>query len=282
MVITSKKGDPFARVPKTILNNPALSWKAKGVLAYLLGKPDGWTAQVTDICNKGSDKECAVRSALKELRGTGYADLLGMRNGGKITKWVLRVSDSPIFSKSPDRDFPDVEKPDVENRHLSKKEGIENEKSKNDPKQTARELAERIYSVYPKKAGHPKAITAITRRLGAKNKNFDAMLKATKVFSELWSGVKGEPFRFCPHPATWFNQERYSDDPETWARPHDDKKPDWRNLEKRSNVKFMGRFDQDNAPTSDDFKGLSKSDVQKILNGYQDWLVKNGHAEERY
>lgn len=72
--------------------------------------------------------------------------------------------------------------------------------------------AEDVYAAYPRKVGKPKAMSAIEKQL--KIFGFDAVIAATKRFSEAWKGETD--LQFCPHPATWFNQERFNDKPETW------------------------------------------------------------------
>lgn len=71
--------------------------------------------------------------------------------------------------------------------------------------------AEEIYAEYPKKVGKPNALRAIKRAL--KSVSADFLLQRTKLFASTYNG---EP-RFIPHPATWFNGERFNDDPETWC-----------------------------------------------------------------
>jgi hypothetical protein len=128
IIIHRDSTDPFARVPKDVLNSKEISWKAKGILAYLLGKPQDWRAQVQDIVNHGTDGEAAVRSALKELRDSGYARLDSIRDKGKVVEWILKVSDMPVFiNEEPDGENPHVDnshlnKPDLNNRPITKKE----------------------------------------------------------------------------------------------------------------------------------------------------------------
>lgn len=75
-----------------------------------------------------------------------------------------------------------------------------------------RKSAEEIYSFYPRKVGRPLAIRAILKAL--KGWEPDFLLGRTKVFA---TARKGEDPKFTPHPATWFNQERFRDDPSTWG-----------------------------------------------------------------
>lgn len=111
--------DPFARIPNELLADDRVSWRAKGILSYLCGKPDGWKMRVADLCNHGTEGEFAVRSALKELRKAGYAQLCQVRENGKIKQWVWKVSDTAIFLDGGNQD---VGKPDVGKRDHSKKE----------------------------------------------------------------------------------------------------------------------------------------------------------------
>lgn len=71
--------------------------------------------------------------------------------------------------------------------------------------------AEEIYKLYPRLVGKKKAIKKI-------EKAFDDMppdkLKA-KV-KEYANAVRGKEKKYIPHPATWFNQGRYFDDPKEW------------------------------------------------------------------
>lgn len=91
-----KRADPFARVPKVMLNDKRLSWKAKGILSYLLSKPNNWTVQSHDIFNHGTDGRDAIQAAFKELRDCGYAVLGRERNDdGTLSGTFWTVSDSP-------------------------------------------------------------------------------------------------------------------------------------------------------------------------------------------
>ena len=133
IIIMAKQRDPFARVTKSMLADSKISWRAKGILSYLLGKPSGWKLKISDVRKHGTEGERAVRSALKELRGHGYAELSAVRDGCRIVEWVWKVSDSPIFKKLDGRNAhlgateldgrnEHVENEQVHFGHISKKE----------------------------------------------------------------------------------------------------------------------------------------------------------------
>lgn len=135
IIVTSKREDPFARIPHTLLEDDSLSWKAKGVLCYLVGKPSGWKVRIEDICKRGLDGKDSVRGALNELRDLGYAELVRIcSEKGKVKEWVWKISDSPIFH--PHTEKPDVGNPDLENPHHSKNKVTKKEFSKIQSKET--------------------------------------------------------------------------------------------------------------------------------------------------
>lgn len=67
-----KKHNNFVMLDKGFLEDSRLSYKAKGLLAYLLSKPDNWKVIVKDLINHSKDGKKAVYSGLKELKEYGY------------------------------------------------------------------------------------------------------------------------------------------------------------------------------------------------------------------
>lgn len=132
IIIMAKQRDPFARVTKSMLDNPLLSWRAKGILSYLLGKPSGWKLRITDVRKHGQDGERAIRASLKELRENGYAQLSQVRDGCRIVEWAWKISDSPIFKKL-DGGNAHLEKTELDgrNEHVAF-EHLQNEHVQND------------------------------------------------------------------------------------------------------------------------------------------------------
>ena len=80
-------------------------------------------------------------------------------------------------------------------------------------------LAEEIYGAYPRKVGRPAALCAIRRALAADSPAY--LLERTRLYAETYRGDS----RYIPHPATWYNQERFKDDPETWRGSTSGKAP---------------------------------------------------------
>ncbi|NKQ22767.1 helix-turn-helix domain-containing protein, partial [Brevibacillus laterosporus] len=72
MVRIIKRENPFVQIDKTPINDDRLSWKAKGLLVYLLSKPDDWTIMIIDLIKHAKDGRDSVYSGLKELEHAGY------------------------------------------------------------------------------------------------------------------------------------------------------------------------------------------------------------------
>jgi len=73
-------------------------------------------------------------------------------------------------------------------------------------------VPEQIYDLYPLKAAKPKAIAAIKKALAKYPAKL--LLEKTREFAAARNG----DLEFCPMPTTWFNQERFNDEPSTWVR----------------------------------------------------------------
>ena len=67
-----KRKRAFTQVDNEIVNNSALSFQAKGMLLYLLSKPDGWKFYEDDLVKRSSNGKTSVRSTIKELLEVGY------------------------------------------------------------------------------------------------------------------------------------------------------------------------------------------------------------------
>jgi hypothetical protein len=93
------------------------------------------------------------------------------------------------------------------------------------PDKTAGKVtAELIYLAYPRKVGKAAAVKIITRLMTTArgdmlpDERARYLLQRTVAFNNcvvLWPAAERQ---YCPHPATWFNQGRYDDDPKEWIR----------------------------------------------------------------
>jgi hypothetical protein len=67
-----KEPSKYAIISKAFLSDTRLSFREKGVLAYLLSKPDDWQVIELDLIRQGTDGREAIRSGMRELTDAGY------------------------------------------------------------------------------------------------------------------------------------------------------------------------------------------------------------------
>jgi len=73
-----------------------LSFKAVGILTYLLSKPDNWKVREEDLAQRHTDGTTAVRSGLKELKDLGYLVSVPLRDtDGRVIEWETHVYEVP-------------------------------------------------------------------------------------------------------------------------------------------------------------------------------------------
>lgn len=123
-----KKQNGFVMIDREFLENENLSWKAKGILAYLLSKPDNWKVIVKDIVNHSTDGKAAVYNGLNELKGCGYYEKKPIRDDrGTFVRWESTVYECPTKSpekvlSSPFTVFPEMDNPKMGNPDMGKRE----------------------------------------------------------------------------------------------------------------------------------------------------------------
>ena len=100
-----KQKTEFMRVEKTknysvisneFIRRKDLSWKAKGILTYILTLPDDWVININEIMTHATEGEKAFRSGWKELKDAGYVNRYPVRDNksNKITHWETVIRES--------------------------------------------------------------------------------------------------------------------------------------------------------------------------------------------
>ena len=117
-----RKKDNFTTIHNDLLNNDKLSWKAKGILIYMLSKPADWEYNIKgDIVKRSSDRETAVYSGVQELVKQGYVSRV-KNSDGTVDYYIFEdraenniIDFSFIEDLKPDPENPNQGKPDPEN-----------------------------------------------------------------------------------------------------------------------------------------------------------------------
>jgi len=93
----------------TALQDVNLSWKAKGIWAYCMSRPDDWEFHVNHLITVSGDGRDSVYAGLKELEEQGYLTRNYCREKGKYAKIYYTISEIKIIP--PHRESPNAENP---------------------------------------------------------------------------------------------------------------------------------------------------------------------------
>ena len=122
-IIRKKQKERFSIVDNKVIEDKRLSFKARGLLIYMLSKPDDWKFYTDELAKRSSkDGLSSIRTALKEIESAGYLVRKRERSnkGTFISQdWILTdIPASVPQVEKPHVDNPQVEKPHVDNQPL--------------------------------------------------------------------------------------------------------------------------------------------------------------------
>ena len=133
----------FTTVNNEYLQDAALSWKAKGLITYIMSLPPDWRLNVRDLKNRSKDGRDATAAGLRELIKNGYCQRLEIRkNGGEFGGYSYEVSDLKEFAQpetenpftvNPETENPNTEKPQLINTNNNQDSFIQNTDNRVEP-----------------------------------------------------------------------------------------------------------------------------------------------------
>lgn len=95
--------DNFTVLRNAVTRDEALSWKATGLLCYLLSLPSDWRLRLAHLATQKADGRDSTRAGLAELERAGYLRIERRRDAGKWGETVWHVTDTPAAKNA---DFP--------------------------------------------------------------------------------------------------------------------------------------------------------------------------------
>lgn len=92
----ARPSDNFVMIQNAALADERLSFKARGLLAYMLSRPPGWTTSAERLAAMAKDGRDSVRTGLRELEEHGY--LTRKRTHDEAGKWShdQYITDEPM------------------------------------------------------------------------------------------------------------------------------------------------------------------------------------------
>lgn len=115
----------FTILPNDVVRDPRLSWKALGLLIFMLSLPDDFRLQLRFLKNQKPTGRDGTRTGLKELEHAGYLSIRHQRSSGRFAQVIWEVTDTPASAPleqpspcsenpntvNPNPVLPDTEKP---------------------------------------------------------------------------------------------------------------------------------------------------------------------------
>jgi len=114
-----QKSGNYSIISNEILKRKDLSYKAKGLMSFILSLPDDWDLTMNGLIAVSKESKNTIYSIMKELSKFGYIKKERITKNGKVVKWQIIVYEKPHTNicevEKPHTKKPDPKKPDVEN-----------------------------------------------------------------------------------------------------------------------------------------------------------------------
>lgn len=137
VIVRRKLRSNFTVLDNAVISDCRLSWKALGLLTYLLHLPPNFRLRLKHLAAQRPTGRDATRSGLRELQQVGYLSIKIERHpSGMFSSTTWHVTDVPNSdaldeltpeSENPNADMPNSEKPDTKKPKLiktNKKQGL--------------------------------------------------------------------------------------------------------------------------------------------------------------
>lgn len=199
-----KEKIPFTLVANEVLKSSNLSWKAKGLYAYLFSKPDDWDFSSTRMVVESKDGRESIMTGLQELEKHGFLERKRLPNGKM--EYTLKYSD-----KSLSREIPlGVEEPKSGNPTVGKtlcgeSRPISNIEYTTNTEEKVIYTFDAFWNIYPKKVERKKSELKWSR---LSKKIQDLIIKDVP----LRKGGRKWQAGFVENPLTYLNGERWNDE----------------------------------------------------------------------
>ncbi|PGS04286.1 DnaD domain protein [Bacillus pseudomycoides] len=154
------KNKNYTTINNTGLRDERLSWKAKGILAYILSLPDDWVFYMEEIATHAKDKISSLYSGMKELKKYGYVKRFPIKDEkGKILKWETVIYEVPQTENT------HVENPHIENPHIENQTLLNTKELSTNKQNTKLQSSSNIFSFYENNFGvlNPFVADSITQ-----------------------------------------------------------------------------------------------------------------------
>lgn len=119
----------YGTVSNSLLNNPEVTFKAKGIFAYIQSKPDDWDFSAERIAGQTKEGLGAVKSGLRELERSGHLIRRRVNNNKgffEVEYILIAEPNSEPMVKNPPVDKPTVDNHTNNSKKVNSKKEISN------------------------------------------------------------------------------------------------------------------------------------------------------------
>ena len=177
----------FGAVPNELLNDPDISFKAKGLYAYLNSKPDNWDFSVESIAAQVKEGIDSVRGGIHELEKFGYLKRIKYQNEKGYWEVDYMLFESPVQDEAYQGKSNEGEHPKQYKKEYTKKEFIK--KDNNPP------LSPKGENVRIDYKGLDKAVAEWLEYKAEKKQKYAGVKSIQTMINRLWKLSKGNPER---------------------------------------------------------------------------------------
>lgn len=115
-VFKIEKNDNYTVMSNYHLRDKNLSYKAKGLLSFMLSLPEDWDYSLAGLCKISKEGRDGIRSILKELQEHHYLEIEKVRGDKGYFEYNYLIYEVPHFIElDNDKNYPDTENPHLDN-----------------------------------------------------------------------------------------------------------------------------------------------------------------------
>ena len=97
-IVRARKVEKYFKVVNAVFSDERLSWEARGLMGYLLSKPDDWQVRLHDLLKHGPAGQHKLRRMLRELEVCGYLRRERLRRFDGTFSWTFTIFEDPALA----------------------------------------------------------------------------------------------------------------------------------------------------------------------------------------
>ena len=114
-VFKIEKNDNYTVMSNYHLRDKNLSYKAKGLLSFMLSLPEDWDYSLAGLCKISKEGRDGIRSILKELQEHHYLEIEKVRGKKGYFEYNYLIYEKPILiEKDHEKNIPDTDNPHLD------------------------------------------------------------------------------------------------------------------------------------------------------------------------